>query len=104
MGVEDDAAAPPVGGGHLDRFENHRVETEGPGLEGGLVAPGQLGQVADQRGELVQLGQHVGDQHLAFLGRELLHPSGHLEIGLEAGQRSAQLVGGVEHQLALALA
>ena len=65
------------------------------------VAPGQLGQVAHDVGELLQLHQDVVDQHGAVLGAQLVDPADHLEVGAQAGERRAQLVGGVEHQLAL---
>ena len=81
-------------------IESSRI---GSVVELGLFTPGQLGQVGHQGGQLVQLGEDVADQHLPFLGSELLQPAGHLHVGPQAGQRCAQLVGGVEHQLALAL-
>ena len=66
-----------------------------------LVAPGQLGQVADEVGQLLELHEDVVDQHGAVLDAQLVDPADHLEVGAQAGQRGAQLVGGVEHQLAL---
>ena len=37
----------------------------------------------------------------AVLGAELVDPADHLEVGAQAGERRAQLVRGVEHELAL---
>ena len=66
-----------------------------------LVAPGQLGQVADQVGQLLELHEDVVDQHGAVLDAQLVDPADHLEVGAQAGQRGAQLVGRVEDELAL---
>ena len=41
---------------------------------------------------------------VAVVGRELVEPADHLEVGAQAGERGAQLVAGVEHELALGLA
>ena len=66
-----------------------------------LVATGELGQVADEVGELLQLHQDVVDQHGAVLGAQLVDAADHLEVRPQAGQRRPQLVRRVEHQLAL---
>ena len=76
----------------------------GPGLEPVVVPAGQLGEVAHEVGELLHLCQHVVHQHLAVGGGELVDPADHLEVRAQAGERRAELVGGVEHQLALGLA
>ncbi len=50
-------SAPAVGGGHLDGLQDDQVEPDGFGGQLGLFAPGQLGHVADQGGQLVHLGE-----------------------------------------------
>ena len=66
-----------------------------------LVAAGQFGQVADQVGQLLELHQDVVDQDRAVGLGELVDPADDLEIGAQAGERGAQLVGGVDDELAL---
>ncbi len=66
-----------------------------------LVAAGELGQVADEVGELLELHEDVVDEHGAVLGAQLVDAADHLEVRPEAGERCPQLVGRIEHQLAL---
>ena len=99
--LEVDVLGPPVRVLHGHLVLHQQVEAQR--LPGGrpAVAPGQLGQVAHDVGQLLQLHQHVVDQHGAVLGAQLVDPADHLEVGAQAGERRAQLVRGVEHQLAL---
>ena len=72
-----------------------------------LVA-GQLDQVADQRGQLLDLGAHVVEQLGAGLRRQprrrLVGLGEQVEVGAQRGERGAQLVAGVGDQLALPVA
>ena len=108
-GVEGDverdgrrAAADPVDGPRHDVGEVDRLE---PG--GDRLVAGQLGEVADQRGQLVDLEPHVVQQLGARLGRQpaaLVGLGQQVEVGAQRGQRGAQLVAGVGDQLALPVA
>ena len=89
---------------HGDGVPDEQVEPERLARRRLLVAPGQLGQVADEVGQLLQLHEDVVDQHGAVLDAQLVHPADHLEVGAQAGERGAELVGRVEHELALGAA
>ena len=78
---------------------DEQVEAEGFLAHGQLVAPRQLGQVAHQVGQLLQLDQDIVDQHRAIGLGELVDPADDLEIGAQAGERGAQLVGGIDDEL-----
>ena len=86
---------------HGDLVLHEQVEAQRLPGRRPAVAPGQLGQVAHDVGQLLQLHEDVVDQHGAVLGAQLVDPADHLEVGAQAGERGAQLVRGVEHQLAL---
>ena len=80
--------------GEVDRLELGRDR---------LVA-GQLGQVADERGELLDLEPDVVHQLGAGLRRQPAAGVGlgeQVEVGAQGGERGAQLVAGVGDQLAL---
>ncbi len=57
-----------MGGRHLYRLEHHGIESDGSGGQVRLLAAGQLGQVSDQAGQLIHLGQDVVDQDLSLCG------------------------------------
>ena len=69
-----------------------------------MVAAGELGQVTDEVGELLQLHEDVVDEYGPVLGAQFVDAADHLEVRPEAGQRCPQLVRRVEHQLALGAA
>ena len=99
--VERDVLGAAVGALHRHGVPDEQVEAERLGCRRLLVAAGQLGQVADEVGQLLQLHQDVVDQHGAVLDAQLVDPPDHLEVGAQAGERGAQLVRRVEHELAL---
>ena len=90
-----------VGVLHRHGVPDEQVESERLGRCRLLVAPGQLGQVADEVGQLLQLHQDVVDEDGAVLVAQLVDPADHLEVGAQAGERGAQLVRRVEDELAL---
>ena len=92
------AAAGPVDGARDDL-----VDADVARLAARLAAPCELDNVADQRGELVELLDHVGPQRLAILGREQLLIAHQLEIGADGGDRGPQLMRGVGDQVTLGL-
>ena len=87
----------------LDCVVHDRVEPDVAGLGARFAAPGQLDHVAHQRGELVELLDHVGPQSGAVLGREQLLLAHQLKIGSDRRDRGSQLVRCVGHQIALGL-
>ena len=90
------------GPGSLDRVLDQPVEPHRPpGLAVELDVAGEIDQVADQHRQLVELGDDVGEQSLALLGRHLLGMGEDLDVGAQAGERRAQLVRGVGDELAL---
>ena len=92
---------PPVGVLHRDGIADEEVEAEGL-RRGRLLVPAcELGQVADEIRQFLELHQHVVDQDVAVLFAELVDAADHLEVGAQAGERRAQLVRGVEDELAL---
>ena len=99
--VERHALRAPVGGGQSDRVADEQVEAEGFLADGHLVPRGQLGQVPHQVGQLLQLHQDIVDQDRAIGLREFVDPPDDLEVGAQAGERRAELVGGVHDQLGL---
>ena len=82
-------------------------EVEGLHHVGERLVAGQLDQVPDEGGELLELRADVVQQLLALLGRQ---PAGgvglgeQVEVRAQRGQRRAQLVAGVGDQPALAVA
>ena len=65
------------------------------------MSAGELGQVADQRGQLVHLGAYVVQQLLPVLGAQaaaLVRLGEQVEVGPDARQRRPQLVPGVADQ------
>ena len=71
-----------------------------------VVAPigCQFDQFVDQRGQLLGLTVEIVDELLTGLGRQVVHPAQHGNIGAQARQWRAQLMTGVLHQLLLLLA
>ena len=66
------------------------------------VPAGQLDHVADQSAQLLALFEHVGQQASAILvGQFVALLEQHLHVRAQAGDRGAELVRGVGHQLAL---
>ena len=86
---------------HRHGLAYQEVEAERLGRGRELVASGQFGHVADQVGQFLELDQHVVHQHGSVRLGELVNPADDLQIGAQAGERSAELVGGIEHELAL---
>ena len=86
----------------LDRGRDQAVEPHvlHRGLVGLLVA-GELDQVADERAQLLQLGDQVRAQPVAVAGVGRAAAGEHLEVGAQARERRAQLVRGVGDELAL---
>ena len=72
------------------------------------VVAGQLDEVADQRGHLLDLGadvvQQLGARPRAASRRRAVGLGEQVEVGAQRGQRGAQLVAGVGDQLALPVA
>ena len=93
------AAADPLG---------HPVDdvVEGDDLLGLVVVGvgGELHELVDEGAELVGLDLEVGEDRLAGgLGQVVVAAQG-LDVGAQAGERGAQLVAGVLHELLLLLA
>ena len=79
----------------------HRGQVDRPAADALVVEPGQQQQVLGQRGQPQRVGVHVpGGLHPVQAVRVIKR---HLELGADAGDRAAQLVRGVRHQVALAL-
>ena len=79
---------------------------EGDDLLGLVVVGvgGELHELVDERAELTGLDLEVGEDGLAGgLGQVVVAAQG-LDVGAQAGERGAQLVAGVLHQLLLLLA
>ena len=76
-----------MGDRELDGVLDQLVEPQRPGLLFGVVSPGQLGEVADQIGQLLHLGEHVGDEDLAIGLGELVDPAYDLEVRPQARER-----------------
>ena len=70
-----------------DGLAHEQVEAQQLGRGRVLVAPGQLGQVGHQSGQLLELHEHVVDQHRTVVGAELVDAADHLEVGAQAGER-----------------
>ena len=99
--VERDVLGAAVGALHRHGVPDEQIEAERLGCRRLLVAARQLGQIADEVGQLLQLHQDVVDEHGAVLDAQLVDPPDHLEVGAQAGERGPQLVRGVEDELAL---
>ena len=65
------------------------------------VAAGQLDDVGDQPGELVELGDDAVEQRASLVDRQPIDVVQHLDVGAKAGQRRTQLMARVEDQLPL---
>jgi hypothetical protein len=103
--VEAQLAAPA---GALDGVRDDPVEADvvgGPPVGGSLAhgPTGELHDVADERGELVELLDDVPAQTLAILGLQARGVLEDLDVGAQGGDRGAQLVAGVGDQVALGL-
>jgi hypothetical protein len=85
----------------VDRVGGDRVEPHFPGLGVGPRAAGELDDVADERGELVELLDHVRAQRLAVGLGEAVLVAHQLEVCADRCDRGAQLVGSVGDELAL---
>ena len=68
-----------------------------------LRAARELDDVADERGELVELRDDVGAQALALVLGQPVGVLQHLDVGAQARDRRAQLVAGVGDEMALRL-
>ena len=91
-----------VAAGTLDRDGDEPVEPHVLGLRRlGLVVAGELDEVADQRGQLLQLRDEIRAQPVAVAGVGRTAAGEHLEVGPQRGERRAQLVRGVGDELAL---
>ena len=73
------------------------------GIAGGLPPPGDVDHVPDQARELVGLGHQIAEQVGPVGVRERVAALEHLDVGAQAGERRAQLVRCVGHELALRL-
>jgi hypothetical protein len=93
----------PVQPGPVDDVLGQRVPAQLLDRGGRLLAAGQLHGVGDQAGQVVDAGEHRGDQPVAVLPVQQLYLAQHLDVGAQRGQRGAQLVRGVGDQLALAV-
>ena len=94
----------PVATRALDRVGGDQVEAHVSGRLGHRLGPslaGELDQLADQGGHLVDLLDEVVQQLLARLRRQLVPAREDLDVRLQAGERRAQLVRGVGHELPL---
>ena len=94
----------PVAARALDRVGGDQVEAHVSGRLGHRLGPGlagELDQLADQGGHLVDLLDEVVQQLLARLRRQLVPAREDLDVRLQAGERRAQLVRGVGHELPL---
>ena len=71
-----------------------------------VVAPirRQLDELVDEGRQFLRLAVEVVDQLLTSLRREALETAQHRDVGAQAGQRRAQLVAGVLHELVLLIA
>ena len=66
-----------------------------------VALAGEVDQVADEVGQLLELVDDVGEQRAAVLVGEQVGVDEDLDVGAEAGERRAELVGGVGDELAL---
>ena len=87
--------------GTLGGLAHDLVEPHVLGLRRGLIATGEVDQVADQQRQLLDLRDHLGEQLLAVGGVDVGGLLEDLDVGAQAGYRRAQLVGGVGDELAL---
>ena len=68
-----------------------------------LGAAGQLDDVADERGQLVELRDDVGAQARALLLGQAIGVLEHLDVGAQARDRRPQLVARIGHEMTLRL-
>src|SRR4051794_20629069 len=88
-------------GSALEHVLHHAVELHLPQMQVALAAARQVHEIAHQRAQLLRLPSEVAQQALAILGAELRVVAQDLDVGAQTGERGAQLVGGVVHELAL---
>jgi hypothetical protein len=100
--TEADAPARPRRGA-LDDGVQDLVDADLVGQLAGAGAAGELDHVGHERGQLVELPDHVRPQGLALMGGQAVGLAKGLDVGAQAGDRRAQLVAGVGDQLALGL-
>ena len=99
---EHDLVAPaPLG--PLDQLTRDLVEAHVVDDVARLRPARQLDDVADQRRQLVELGDDVGAQARALLLGQAVGVLQHLDVGAQARDRRAQLVACVGDQVALRL-
>ena len=85
----------------IDERGDERVELDVVEAVGRTRAARELDDVADERGQLVELGDDVGAQVGEILGREPIGVLEHLDVGAQARDRRAQLVARVGDEVAL---
>ena len=89
-------------GGALDDLGDEHVEAHVLGVRARLLAAGEVDEVVHQQRQLLDLLDHVVEQAVVFLGvHELTLLLQDLDVGAQAGDRCAQLVGGVGDELSL---
>ena len=85
----------------LDRAGGEEVQTHVLGLRRLLLAAREVHQLRDQRRHLAELLDDVVQQPLALAGRQLAVAREHLDVRAQAGQRRAELVRRIGHELGL---
>ena len=106
VGCRLDAEGDAVAGaalGPLDERAHDLVDAHVVDDVARLRAARELDDVADERGQLVELRDDVGAQALALGLGQPVGVLEHLDVGAQAGDRRAQLVAGVGHEVALRL-
>ena len=58
----------------------------------GLALAGEVDEVADELGQLLELGDDVGEQRSALVLIDQVGMGQHLDVGAQAGKRGAELV------------
>jgi hypothetical protein len=91
----------PVPPGALDSGLGNQVEPDVLRLLRVLLGARELDQLRDQRRHLAELLDHVAEKPLPLLGRKRAFAGEHLDVRAQAGERRAQLVRRVRHELAL---
>jgi hypothetical protein len=85
----------------LHGIRGHEVEADVLRLGGRLLAAREHHQLADQRRQLLELLDDVGEKPLPLARRKFLLARQHLDVRSQARERRAQLVGSVQHELTL---
>jgi hypothetical protein len=102
VGVDPDVdACAPLGPLHEDL--DNAVDPDIVEHPSRLAPPGQLDDVADQGGQLVELVEDVGSQRGALVLRQPVGILDRLDVRSQAGDRRAQLVARVGDEVALRL-